>query len=729
MQPAPNSAKSGTDVRSINWRHFILGFALLLMGFALITFVWMTIKIHSHIYYKQENGTFKYFNVLNNMTAVELLTSAQKHDMEGHPDLGTIDYKYAMHQPDFKKLNNKVKVVLKELLDCRRIMEKDDYFGELVSHSNICYWRAEQMPIRIYIPENSKKDGFNDFDRRLIKRCFDEWCSIVPGRLSYKVVNNPAAADISFAQKDRLIDLSFSRSVLAHTIPIPSGPSEWSVFPVLKTKIEPLRFNPEITSESDKRVANRHMILLHEIGHALGIVGHSCNAGDLMYFSGAPVLSERDRATFRKIYAPGSVYERAEAALRKLAAQKDEYAMMQIANQLDEHGTASNESLKQVFDMTKAAAEQGSAKAMLALGWMYHDGSGVKRDLKRSVYYYHMASKKGSMASMLALAAAYERGDGEKQDLIKAEKYLQLSMQLDLLRAPIAYGNFLSYQYGFPESLERAANLYKKNASNEQAEGQMRLATLYEQGQGIAQNLDEAKKLREQARKQMAKISASNAPEYFSRGCGWADVDEPEKAIADYTKALQQKKFKAGYIARASAEQTVGKCAEACADLTEALKLDPDCVQAFLGRSYSYLGLEKYKESAADAESVIANTSEPDSDRVYADIVGSIAYRFLKNESAARTLLEQAKKQTTAHAWPGPIVRYLSHDLSAKDFQEEARGYSRSTEVYFYMAMDELQNGKSQDAIKHLKWIEKNGDRSFYEHPVALAFLRRKKVD
>ena len=83
MQPAPNSAKSGTDIRSINWRHFILGFSLLLLGFALISFVLMTTKIHSHIYYKQENGTFKYFNVLNNLTAVELLTTAQKHDIEG----------------------------------------------------------------------------------------------------------------------------------------------------------------------------------------------------------------------------------------------------------------------------------------------------------------------------------------------------------------------------------------------------------------------------------------------------------------------------------------------------------------------------------------------------------------------------------------------------------------------------------------------------------------------
>lgn len=724
MEPGHNSAKSGSDTRKINWRHFILGLGILFLAFSLVMFCGAAAKIHTHI----PIGHNKYLNLFRNLTAVEILIAAQKHDVEGHPELGTIDYEQALKQPDFKKLNNKVKVVLNELLDCRKFMDKDDYFAELVSHSNICYWRPEQMPIRLYIPDSSKKDGFSDYDKALIKRCFDEWCAIVPQRLSYKEVSSPEDADINFSQKDHLIDLSFSRSVLAHTIPTPAGPAEWAVFPALKTKIEPLRFTPEITSDTDKRVATRHMILLHEIGHALGIVGHSCNAGDLMYFSGAPVISERDKATFRKIYAPGSVYERAENALRDLAARKDEYAMMQIAAQLDEHGTASNESLKKVFMLTKEAADQGSSKAMLALGWMYHDGSGVKRNLKQSVHYYHMASRKGSMASLLALAAAYERGDGEKQDLIQAEKYLKLALQLDLLRAPIAYGNFLSYQYGYPDSLERAANLYKKNANNEQAEGQMRLATLYEQGQGIKQNLEQAKKLREQARKQMNKIPAKDAPEYFARACGWADVDEPEKAIADYTKALDLKKFKAGFIARASAEQAVGKCEDARADLTEALTLDPDSVQAFLGRSYANLGLQNYKDVVSDAESIIANTTDPDSDRVYADVVGAVANRFLNNTQAANSMLEQAKTQTTAHAWPGPIVRYLNHELSAKDFLEEARGYSRSTEVYFYMAMDELQSGKKDEAMKHLMWIKKNGDRSFYEYPVALEILRRNKV-
>jgi predicted Zn-dependent protease len=47
--------------------------------------------------------------------------------------------------------------------------------------------------------------------------------------------------------------------------------------------------------------------LLHEMGHALGLGGHSPSPADVMYgrvnAAGRPELSERDRTTLRALYA------------------------------------------------------------------------------------------------------------------------------------------------------------------------------------------------------------------------------------------------------------------------------------------------------------------------------------------------------------------------------------------------------------------------------------------
>ena len=704
----------------------ILLCAIFILCVAGLVEILLTAKMHYHFVVGTKNGKAEYLSILRNVNAVDLFGYAQAHDLAGENDLASEDYRASVEHESFEKLPEKVKPTLLELVDSREKMDPHDYFAELVTHSRISYWSQAQMPLKVYVPDESKKDGFCEFDRKLVESCFDEWCAIVPGRISYKMVNDPEHADIVFSQKPHLIDLSYSRSVLAHTIPTPSGPEVWAVFPASKARIEPIKFYPEIKDKSDKRAVLRHTVFLHEIGHSLGIIGHSCHAGDLMFFSGSGTLSKRDKATFRRIYEPGNVYERAEKAMRELAQAKDKYALIQLAMQLEENGTASPARVKEVFKAAKEAADLGSGRALLMLGWMYHDGNGVRRNLKEASRCFHQASVKASSGALLALASLYERGDGEKQDLDAAEKYLKMAMKMDITRAPVAYANYLSYQFGDKASLERAAAFYKRNASKEQVEALMRLALIYEHGQGVEKDLKEAEELRAKARKQMDRLKAKNAAEYFARGCAFSEVCESDKAIADLTEAIRLKPdFRAGYLARGAAEQACGKNEEACADMTKALELDPECVQALLGRAYSYIGLGKAKEALQDVNKILAITHAPDSDRIYAQIIGSLACRILKDEKTAATMIDEAAAGTTENAWPGPIVRFLQHKISEADFKKMALGYSRATEVRFYLGMDQSISGKNSDAIENLRWVKENGDRTFYEYPVAIAMLGR----
>lgn len=722
-----NTENGSTKVaRRAGLKIAILLGAIFVLCVAVLVEMLLTVKMHNHIAIGQKNGKTEYFHIRRNLNSVDLFGHAQAHDLAGEHDLATADYAASVEHESFKRLPEKVKPTLLELVDSRSKMDPHDYFGELVSHSRIGYWSKSQMPLRIYVPDPSKKDGFSDFDRKEIARCFDEWCAIVPDRVSYKMVDDPEQADILFSQKPHLIDLSYSRSVLAHTIPTPSGPERWAVFPASKARIEPIKFYPEVKDYSDKRAALRHTVFLHEIGHSLGIIGHSCNAGDLMFFSGSGTLSERDKETFRRIYREGDIYEQAEKALRELAGTNDKYALIQVAMQLDENGTASARQMKEVFKAAKKAAELGSGRALLMLGWMYHDGNGVRRNLKEASQCFHQASAHANSGSLLALASLYERGDGEKQDLASAEKYLKMAMKMDITRAPVAYGNFLAYQFGDKSSLERAAAFYKRNANKEQCEGLMRMALVYEHGQGVEKDLKEAERLRALAKKPLEKLKAKDVTEYFARGCAWAEVSESDKAIADISQAIKMKPdFRAAYLARGAAEQACGRNEDACRDMSKALELDPECVQALLGRAYSNLGLGKAKEALKDAQSIIALTETPDSDRIYAQIIGSIACRILKDEKGAAALINDAAAQSTADVWPGPIIRFLQHKISEEDFKKQALGYSRATEVLFYLAMDQSINGKTKDALENLRWVKENGDRTFYEYPVAIAILER----
>ncbi|MBX9686431.1 MAG: matrixin family metalloprotease [Candidatus Obscuribacterales bacterium] len=704
----------------------LLVLLLLLTGMGSIVFALYGAKLHLHVPVKSADGkSLKYWHIRRNLSPVELFTYAQAHDISGETELASEDFKATLIVPGFEKLPGRLKSTLEELADSRDFMAKDDYFSELVTHSRVCFWKKEQMPLKIYVPDSSQKDGFNDFDREEIRKCFSEWCAVVPDSLSFKMLSRPENADIVFRQKNTLADLSYSHSVLAHTIPIASGPERWSVFPCSKASIEPLRMNPAIESASDPRAAHRHVVFMHEIGHSLGLIGHSSNSSDLMFFTGSNGISKRDKASLRRIYAAGSLYERAEAALREAAARNDKYALVQMAVQLDECGTASPQRLKEIFELTKRAAAMGSNRAILMLGWMYHDGNGVRRDLRQAAKYFHRAAELGYAPALLALAGAYERGDGEEQNIALAEKYYKMALKMDLARAPLAYGNFLSYQFGDADSLARAAAFYKRSQDN-QVDSMIRLALLYEHGEGLPRDNNAAARLRARAHEQLSRLKAADAAEYYARACVYADLCESEKAVADFSEALKTKRdFRGAYLGKAAAEQALGKNEDAIRDYDAALKLDPDSAQAYLGRAYSNLALQKPADCLKDVDALLSICKRPDSDRLYALIVGSVAARVLKDEVKAGRMLSEADSMCKPEAWPKPIVAFLSHSINEEEFLKEARGYSRSTEVRAYLALEQSLSGKTKDAMANFAWVKENGDKSFYEYPVALAQLER----
>ena len=682
------------------------------------------IKVHLH-YPAGLSWTPALFTM--NQDCLDLLESAEHHDQAGEPDLATLDYNHCVSSPDFYRINGRPRQAISELVDTRKSAKDPDYFGELIAHSRITFWPESRMPIKVYIPPAEAADGFSTLDVDCIKSCFDEWTHLLPsGRLSYELVPEKDGADIVFSQMKKPAELGLSQTVMAHTVPVCEGPPKWRVGRISKVNIDVVGLNPPIETADDVRMPKRRAVFLHEIGHSLGLDGHSCYGNDMMFFQNVVLqMTDRDRRTFKLIYEPG-LYERAEKKLKELAAQNDKYALIQLASVYREAGSASPERMREVFQLAKKSADLGLARAQLWVGYMYANGDGVKRDLHRAAEYYHMAAVQDVGTALLELAELYEVGEGVEQDVKLAQEYLRRAIRMDAVSAEIAYADLLCYEFGDPESYKQAVNFYKLAANKNSGQALARLAKIYRNGYGVEKDEKQASVYLEKALAVIKQQKPNDAGDYFSRGLMYHDLHMSKNAIADLSRALELRPaFRNGYMTRAMEYDEIGDHEKALQDYTSAIMIDPDCLNAYYPRTLTHLCLNQPEKCLQDVDQVLKMTYDPDYHRLYVLLYGSLAHKMMGNKEEAKRLVAEASKRVVKQYWPAPIVQYLNREISAEDLLRQAQGEQRGTEARALLGVDQALSGDPASAIKNLRWVKDYGDGHFYEYPIAVATLSR----
>lgn len=712
-----------------------LGLILLLGVFAILGVLiannldaeWVKFKIHVHVPTFSASGQKQQLISLNE-DSVDLLEAAEKHDQRGEVELASDDYRECVSSPSFfQTISGRPRSAIQELVDTRHFATAPDYFDELVCHSRVTFWPESRMPIKVYVPDEKVGNGFSQLDREAIKNSLDEWCALVPGRLSYKFIDDADKADIVFSQTQKSADLGLSQAVMAHTVPICEGPPKWRVGIISKVKIDVVRSEPPITDASDSRMTRRNAVFLHEIGHALGLDGHSCNGNDMMFFQNVVFkMTDRDRNTFKKIYAEGTPFERAERSLKAMAQKDDKYALIALAGCLREAGTAAAEQQKVVFELAKRSADLGLARAQLWVGFMYANGDGVKRDLHKAAQYYELAAKQDVGPAFLELANLYQIGEGVEQDVPRAQAYLRKAVRMDSVAAELSYADLLCYQYGTAESYGHAVKFYTLAAGKNSGEAMARLSKLYSQGYGVQKDLKLSDTWMRRALSVIEKQKPKDAEDYYSRGLLYHEIHRSKEAIADYSRALQLRpKFRNGYLTRAMEYDEIGEHTKALEDYNAALKIDPDCVKGYYARSLTNLCLNRPKEAIADVNEVMARTYDPDFHRMYVMLYAGFAEKMLGDEAAAKKYFAEAAKRSVKQYWPAPIVAYLNGQLSAEQLLSQSPGDQRGTEARAFMGVNQALSGDSKGAVKNLEWVKKFGDGHFYEYPIAISTLER----
>ncbi|MBC7996450.1 MAG: tetratricopeptide repeat protein [Leptolyngbya sp.] len=175
-----------------------------------------------------------------------------------------------------------------------------NYLNE-IGGAKLGKWAADRMPLRVCILPAANVKGYQpSFDQLLIKS-FQDWGNQSGGKLSFKGVSDPKAADIvctwtadtskfmNSAEAGETIVYGSSKGIHHCTIQILTVPHPMS--PGLPMSEPRLRW-----------------ICLHEIGHSLGLGGHTRNPQDIMFFS-APLaeiwkeLTPRDINTIQSLYS------------------------------------------------------------------------------------------------------------------------------------------------------------------------------------------------------------------------------------------------------------------------------------------------------------------------------------------------------------------------------------------------------------------------------------------
>jgi len=101
----------------------------------------------------------------------------------------------------------------------------------------------------------------------------------------------------------------------------------------------------------------------------------------------------------------------------------------------------------------------------------------------------------------------------------------------------------------------------------------------------------------------MQKHDQELVKKYYNRGIAYSEKGEVERAIEDYTQAIDlNPKFADAYIKRGLAYTKNGEFERAIADYTKAIELNPDYADAYYRRSKVWLHLGQPEKAKADMQ-------------------------------------------------------------------------------------------------------------------------------
>jgi tetratricopeptide (TPR) repeat protein len=268
----------------------------------------------------------------------------------------------------------------------------------------------------------------------------------------------------------------------------------------------------------------------------------------------------------------------------------------------------------------------------------------------------------------------------------------------------------------FDEAIEAVRQAIRINPTYFEAYGV--LGSLYGQTKRYEESLD--------AFNHALRLDSRNADVYNGLGIAYYRLGRHEEGIRAVNEAVKlNSNFANAYINLGNWYNELGRYEEAVEAFTNVTRIAPRFPYAYFSRSLLNLYLGR-GDLAGDDAKVFLSLGEWSRERApYMAIIGVLGYLKAGRVDDASRLLELAHRRLNASAWPYPVIAYLRKEISKDALLASATDNDKMTEVRTYIGLMLAITGERQEALKHLKWVKENGNKSFVEFPAALTELRR----
>ncbi len=266
---------------SLKTRDIFLGIIVIIAAYGITTiitpkiFFWKGMNLYNNKNYSAAIGYIKKALILRpDNTDYRFYFVKSLSELKPTYEVQKIMYKFATNKKD----DGATILANEKIAEWKRNIHENignNYIEQTPSDSHIIRWNKNSFPLKVYI---DTMNSVPDYYKSAISRALNQWDKSVDF-VAFTLAEKQSDAQISilFAPIPENVcdnDSKICKFVVGYTTPKTTGRK------LQKMTITIYDKNPRGEYFSDKEIYNT---VLHELGHALGIMGHSYSSSDLMY--------------------------------------------------------------------------------------------------------------------------------------------------------------------------------------------------------------------------------------------------------------------------------------------------------------------------------------------------------------------------------------------------------------------------------------------------------------